>query len=883
MKTRIILINIIILFWGIPEFLKAQGAGSALDFDGTDDYIAVVEALSGWSKKKPITINGSSSGLTNYQVQLTVNYDADMQSDYDDLRFKDLNDNNLNYWIEDYDASSATIWVNIPSIPSSGTTIYMYYGNSGASGASDGDSTFIFFDNFNDGNYNGWTVQAKSWVVENGILKDDAGGAMITITSPSNDPTGRAIRSKLRMTGDWKYPKMMIGWQNSNNFYQVFTDAAQDWLKINKAVNGSGTLLDTDNDTISKYTWYRWEVRWPSSSELSAEMWYMNGNSKASVSNSSNLENWTTGDYGFANYRGAKVTWFDDVAVRKYTTPEPSASVGSEVDANALDFGANQDFTITAWIKIPSSPGNVTIVSKMNDWYSGSNAGPGWAVVHATAHSDDLSFYIADVNNTGSATNGSSNSTVTGGNWHHIAVVADRSSSQTATFYIDGQQDGSFGISGESGDLSNDYPLLIGANYDKGNYDKYLRDRIEEVRIWSTALSQSGIRNNMCKTLSGSESGLEGYWKFDDGSGTTATDYAGSNDGTLYNFALSGSSSNWITSGAALGDYSEVLYTGSWSGKTVTLIESSVDTFTIANIDNSSSPPDGIHVYRVDAAPNNTTAPGNLETLSSQYYWGVYIIGGSGLSYDITYDYDEHPGYFNEDKLGIASRNDPTNSWTEETTVSSDTLKHELTITGNSSVQKEFILGTQSTNDPLPVELHSFTGEKVNDGIRLVWNTASEKNSRHFVIQRSPDGKRFQDIETIPAAGSSIEKTRYAYLDRDPEPGPNYYRLKQADLDGTVGYSRVIFVHNNSTIPWEIKVLGNPAGNKLICTVQSPVPSKCIFNLIDQYGNRVRSRKLHLITGHSILNFDLKGLKSGVYFLIVQQPGKNQVKRIVIE
>jgi hypothetical protein len=94
-----------------------------------------------WTKRKVVTIDntGNSSTLTNYQVQVSVTYDSDMQADFDDIRFTDNDGTTLiDHWLETKtDSTSATFWVEVPSIPaSSNKTIYMYYGNSGASTAS---------------------------------------------------------------------------------------------------------------------------------------------------------------------------------------------------------------------------------------------------------------------------------------------------------------------------------------------------------------------------------------------------------------------------------------------------------------------------------------------------------------------------------------------------------------------------------------------------------------------------------------------------------------------------------------------------------------------------------------------------------------------------
>lgn len=101
-----------------------------------------------WTKRKAVTITGSSAGAqTNYQVKITVPYDADMQADYDDIRFTSSDGQTLlDYYLESKtNSSTADFWVEVPSIPASPDTVavYMYYGNSSASSVSSGANTFI--------------------------------------------------------------------------------------------------------------------------------------------------------------------------------------------------------------------------------------------------------------------------------------------------------------------------------------------------------------------------------------------------------------------------------------------------------------------------------------------------------------------------------------------------------------------------------------------------------------------------------------------------------------------------------------------------------------------------------------------------------------------
>jgi len=58
--------------------------------------------------------------------------------------------------------ATANIWAKIPSIPNGNSTIYLYYGNSSAISASNGDNTFEFFDDFD-----GATINTTKWNIVN--------------------------------------------------------------------------------------------------------------------------------------------------------------------------------------------------------------------------------------------------------------------------------------------------------------------------------------------------------------------------------------------------------------------------------------------------------------------------------------------------------------------------------------------------------------------------------------------------------------------------------------------------------------------------------------------------------------------------------------------
>jgi len=116
-----------------------------------------------YEKRLPINMNTSTTPTPqNYQIHINLSYDTDMKTDFSDIRFISYNDNSthLPYWIENQsDSQWCNLWIKIPeNITTTNTThIWLYYNNPIASNASNGDTTFDFFDDFNT-DLSKWTI-----------------------------------------------------------------------------------------------------------------------------------------------------------------------------------------------------------------------------------------------------------------------------------------------------------------------------------------------------------------------------------------------------------------------------------------------------------------------------------------------------------------------------------------------------------------------------------------------------------------------------------------------------------------------------------------------------------------------------------------------------
>lgn len=115
-------------------------------------------------------------------------------------------------------------------------------------------------------------------------------------------------------------------------------------------------------------------------------------------------------------------------------------------------------------------------------------------------------------------------------------------------------------------------------------------------------------------------------------------------------------------------------------------------------------------------------------------------------------------------------------------------------ITSLSSDGRYLFAGTESSGvwrylleDPLPVELQSFTANVTGSKVRLDWRTTSELNNVGFEIQRSISGSDAWSVQGFVNGNVNSNNQNHYYFDDMNVPSGSYnYRLKQIDLNGNI-------------------------------------------------------------------------------------------------
>lgn len=108
--------------------------------------------------------------------------------------------------------------------------------------------------------------------------------------------------------------------------------------------------------------------------------------------------------------------------------------------------------------------------------------------------------------------------------------------------------------------------------------------------------------------------------------------------------------------------------------------------------------------------------------------------------------------------------------------------------------QTSFNVTIPSCGTLLPIELVSFRGQPQHDQIMLQWETKTEINNDYMAVESSADGISFREIGKVKGKGTTQETQYYQFLDRHPQQGVNYYRLRQVDFDGTTTYHPIIAI-----------------------------------------------------------------------------------------
>ncbi|MBO2605581.1 fibronectin type III domain-containing protein [Shewanella algae] len=172
----------------------------------------------------------------------------------------------------------------------------------------------------------------------------------------------------------------------------------------------------------------------------------------------------------------------------------------------------NGSFTLEMWANFSSTSGIINLMDITGPLDAG-----GFIIYNNTM--------TVDLSDDFSSLTQSNPITISTNVWYHFAFVFNNGQWD---FYLDGQATG-IGVADMGGNNTvPDYQAanvnnLVAGLQNHGSVNNFT-GKIDDIRLWSTARTQTEIQNNRQLELAGNETGLIGYWKLNETSGTVVND-----------------------------------------------------------------------------------------------------------------------------------------------------------------------------------------------------------------------------------------------------------------------------------------------------------------------------------------------------------------------
>ena len=166
----------------------------------------------------------------------------------------------------------------------------------------------------------------------------------------------------------------------------------------------------------------------------------------------------------------------------------------------------------------------------------------------------------------------------------------------------------------------------------------------------------------------------------------------------------------------------------------------------------------------------------------------------------------------------------------------------------------------------LPVKLLDFSGINTADKIIVNWKTTAEINSSHYIVQKSSNGKDFENLIKVGSFNIADAKSGYSITDERPYIGNNFYRLVMVDKDGSMAYSKIILLSTKNTSSFNVSVCFLSKQNANIkLVVNSSKKQNINLELIDMGGKLIAQYSININTGLNEIEKQIPGLNNSVY------------------
>ena len=284
-----------------------------------------------------------------------------------------------------------------------------------------------------------------------------------------------------------------------------------------------------------------------------------------------------------------------------------------------------------------------------------------------------------------------------------------------------------------------------------------------------------------------------------------------------------------------------------------------------------------------------TDSGANITKTSPDGFWTLTTADGlTGGTYNIDLNAEGFTGITSFSYLHMLKRTDEGSNWFISGTHSPCTGSNSCPVVHRTGLETFSQFGIGSTDDnPLPVELLSFTARAERNSITLNWTTGTEINNHGFDVERSSAEKEKKWVKTgfVNGKGNSNTETRYTFVDKGVNPGLYSFRLKQIDYNGNFRYFE-LGNDVNSAIPDEYELgqnYPNPFNPTTKINYSLPTDGFVTIKMFDVTGREIQTIVNEIKqAGYYTAEFNSFGIASGTYFYCLKTKDFYQVKKMVV-
>lgn len=257
-----------------------------------------------------------------------------------------------------------------------------------------------------------------------------------------------------------------------------------------------------------------------------------------------------------------------------YTAPGPIClgNIATFVSGAPLCSGEALNFNGTTSGATGSLPTTATANVTLEAWVKWDGGGSGNQMIVLNGNSSTSGYGLFQNSGTltvvaGGASTMTSSYTLTPGVWTHVAAVAD--GSDNWTLYVNGVPN----VLSPSTGNPNTPAGTFSVGTDQAGIETF-SGVIDEVKVWTTARTNTQVTADMLACNTSPQAGLAGYWKFDEGTGTTTADASGNSH------TLTLTNTTWVAA-------TELLSTYAWNfgdGTPVSMLNNVAHTYTATGV-----------------------------------------------------------------------------------------------------------------------------------------------------------------------------------------------------------------------------------------------------------------------------------------------------------